>query len=106
MLKEKAFSALVELQWFIAEQVEEEKQPARSSRSSTWSRITRPRYWKISSTANECAGVEGATGGRKPGGAGSKSADDLPNDGLLRRGLQSATRRSGADGQISTGRPR
>ena len=34
--KEKAFAVLVELEWFINEQVEEKRRPATSSTSSSW----------------------------------------------------------------------
>lgn len=41
-LKERAFAALVEMQWFITEQVEEERTTRKSWPSSTWPRTTRP----------------------------------------------------------------
>ena len=49
-LKEKAFSALVSCDGSSTSRLKKRKPPARSSASSTWSRVTRPRSW--TSTAN------------------------------------------------------
>ena len=61
---EKAFAADAELQWFLTEQVEEEKTAARSSRSSRWS-ATIPRPCSTSTETSVPGRAGGSAAGRR-----------------------------------------